>query len=114
MRSCNESPLDVPINPVTTKLSMSNPPEPMFEHAIRCRAYELYVQRGMAPGHVLTVDWNVAGIRFVKSATTTILRPHSHRTSPQQALRKASLYFISFCQRQALTRPYTQYNREGA
>ena len=64
----------------------------MLEHAILCRAYELYVQRGMAPGHVLTVDWNVAGIRFVKSATTTILRPHSHRTSPQQALRKAFLY----------------------
>jgi hypothetical protein len=30
--------------------------EPMLEHAIRIRAYELYVQRGMALGHALD-DW---------------------------------------------------------
>jgi Protein of unknown function (DUF2934) len=30
--------------------------EPMVEHAIRVRAYELYVQRGMALGHTVD-DW---------------------------------------------------------
>ncbi len=35
---------------------MSIPPEPMLEHAIRHRAYELYVQRGMVHGHAVD-DW---------------------------------------------------------
>jgi hypothetical protein len=34
----------------------STPREPMQEHAIRHRAYELYVQRGMAHGHAVE-DW---------------------------------------------------------
>ena len=34
----------------------STPPEPMLEHAIRNRAYELYVQRGRAHGHAVD-DW---------------------------------------------------------
>lgn len=34
----------------------STPPDPMLEHAIRLRAYELYVQRGMARGHAVD-DW---------------------------------------------------------
>ena len=34
--------ITVPTMPTTT------PPEPMLEHAIRLRAYELYAQRGMA------------------------------------------------------------------
>jgi hypothetical protein len=44
------------MNRITVKLSPSNPPEPMLEQAIRNRAYELYVQRGMAQGHALD-DW---------------------------------------------------------
>jgi hypothetical protein len=44
------------MNPVTVMLSTSTPPEPMLEHAIRHRAYELYVQRGMAHGHAVD-DW---------------------------------------------------------
>lgn len=44
------------MNPVTVMLSTSTPPEPMLEHAIRHRAHELYVQRGMAHGHAVD-DW---------------------------------------------------------
>lgn len=31
-------------------------PEPMMEHEIRLRAYDLYEQRGKVPGHALE-DW---------------------------------------------------------
>ena len=34
-------------------------PEPMLEHAIRLRAFELYAQRGMAEGHAVH-DWLTA------------------------------------------------------
>jgi Protein of unknown function (DUF2934) len=37
-------------------LSKTTPPEPMLEHAIRLRAYELYAQRGTAEGHAIQ-DW---------------------------------------------------------
>jgi hypothetical protein len=37
-------------------LSKTTPPEPMLEHAIRLRAYDLYAQRGMAEGHAVQ-DW---------------------------------------------------------
>jgi hypothetical protein len=37
-------------------LSKTMPPEPMLEHAIRLRAYELYAHRGMAEGHAVQ-DW---------------------------------------------------------
>jgi hypothetical protein len=37
-------------------VSKTRPPEPMLEHAIRLRAYELYAQRGMAEGHAVQ-DW---------------------------------------------------------
>jgi hypothetical protein len=37
-------------------VSETTPPEPMLEHAIRLRAYELYVQRGMAEGDAVQ-DW---------------------------------------------------------
>jgi hypothetical protein len=36
--------------------SGKNPVEPAEEHAIRCRAYELYEQRGGGDGHALD-DW---------------------------------------------------------
>jgi hypothetical protein len=34
-------------------LSKTTPPEPMLEHAIRLRAYELYAQRGTAEGYAV-------------------------------------------------------------
>ena len=40
-------------------LSKTMPPEPMLEHAIRLRAYELYAHRGMAEGHAVD-DWLAA------------------------------------------------------
>ena len=40
---------------VTTP-SKTTPPEPMLEHAIRLRAYELYAQRGTAEGYAVQ-DW---------------------------------------------------------
>jgi hypothetical protein len=42
----------------------STPPEPMLEHAIRQRAYELYVRRGMAHGHAVD-DWLKAEAELV-------------------------------------------------
>ena len=52
------------MNPVTVMLSTSTPPEPMLEHAIRHRTYELYVQRGMAHGHAVD-DWLKAEAELV-------------------------------------------------
>jgi Protein of unknown function (DUF2934) len=43
------------MTPVTVILP-SSPPEPMREQTIRQRAYELYLQRGMAHGHAVD-DW---------------------------------------------------------
>jgi hypothetical protein len=40
------------------------PPEPMQEHAIRQRAYEVYVQRGRANGHAVD-DWSKAEAEIV-------------------------------------------------
>jgi hypothetical protein len=57
------------MNPVTVKLT-SKPPEPMLEHAIRHRAYELYVQRGMAPGHDVD-DWLMAEAELVHGHSTS-------------------------------------------
>jgi Protein of unknown function (DUF2934) len=37
-------------------LTKTTPPEPMLEHAIRLRAFELYAHRGMAEGHAVQ-DW---------------------------------------------------------
>ena len=39
--------------------SETTPPEPTLEHAIRLRAYDLYVQRGMDEGHA-DHDWLAA------------------------------------------------------
>src|SRR6185369_10260356 len=55
---------EVPMNPVTVKMSTSNPPEPMLEQAIRHRAYELYIIRGMAHGHAVD-DWLKAEAEIV-------------------------------------------------
>jgi Protein of unknown function (DUF2934) len=40
-------------------------PEPMFEQAIRQRAYQLYVERGMVAGHALE-DWLQAEAELVQ------------------------------------------------
>jgi Protein of unknown function (DUF2934) len=40
-------------------LSKTSPAEPMVEHAIRLRAYELYAQRGKAEGKAVH-DWLAA------------------------------------------------------
>jgi hypothetical protein len=51
-------------------VSKTRPPEPMPEHAIRLRAYELYAQRGMAEGNAVQ-DWLEAEAEL----------PHSHSTT---------------------------------
>jgi Protein of unknown function (DUF2934) len=64
------TPVEVLMNPVTVKLSTSNPPEPMLEQAIRHRAYELYLQRGMAAGHDVD-DWLKAEAELVYGHSTS-------------------------------------------
>jgi hypothetical protein len=54
----------VPTLPKTT------PPEPMLEHAIRLRAYQLYAQRGMAEGHAVH-DWLTAEAELQSGHFTT-------------------------------------------
>jgi hypothetical protein len=55
--------------PVQT-LSKAMPPEPMLEHAIRLRAYELYARRGMAEGHAVH-DWLAAEAELLYDHPTT-------------------------------------------
>jgi hypothetical protein len=51
-----------------TEFPTSQPklPEPILEQAIRQRAYELYVERGMVPGHALD-DWLQAEAELVQA-----------------------------------------------
>ena len=51
------------MNSVTAVLP-TTPPDPMLGHAIRFRAYELYVQRGMAHGQAID-DWLKAEAELV-------------------------------------------------
>jgi hypothetical protein len=51
-------------------LSKTTPPEPMLEHAIRLRAYELYAQRGMTECHAVH-DWLAAEAEFLYGPSTT-------------------------------------------
>jgi hypothetical protein len=51
-------------------VSKTRPPEPMPEHAIRLRAYELYAQRGMAEGNAVQ-DWLEAEAELLHSHSTT-------------------------------------------
>ena len=46
------------------------PPQPMLEQAIRQRAYELCIKRGMAPGHALD-DWLQAEAELVHGHSTS-------------------------------------------
>jgi hypothetical protein len=51
-------------------LSKTTPPEPMLEHAIRLRAYDIYAQRGMAEGHAVQ-DWLEAEAELLYGQSTT-------------------------------------------
>lgn len=57
------------MNPVTVMLP-NTPPDPMLEHAIRLRAYDLYVQRGMAHGHAVD-GWLKAEAELVLGHSTS-------------------------------------------
>jgi hypothetical protein len=57
------------MSPVTAMLP-SAPPEPILEHAIRQRAYELYIKRGMDPGHAVD-DWLQAEAELVLGHSTS-------------------------------------------
>ena len=57
------------MSPVTTMLP-SAPPDPMLEHAIRLRAYELYLERGRAHGHDVD-DWLQAEAELVHGHSTS-------------------------------------------
>jgi len=51
------NPLREVVSMASTKLSMTaKPVEPMIEHEIRLRAYDLYERRGAGDGHALD-DW---------------------------------------------------------
>ena len=47
-------------------IAMTRPPEPMLEHQIRLRAYDLYLQRGRTDGHALE-DWLKAEAQVLQS-----------------------------------------------
>lgn len=51
-------------------------PEPMLEHAIRLRAYDLYAQRGMAEGNAVH-DWLAAEAELYE-ANPQLLQPKNH------------------------------------
>jgi hypothetical protein len=52
-----------------TVMLPSAQPEPMLEQAIRQRAYEPYIKRGMAPGHAFD-DWLQAEAELVLGHST--------------------------------------------
>jgi hypothetical protein len=56
-----EFPSQLPINPQ---------PEPMLEHAIRQRAYELYVERGRGQGHAVD-DWLKAEAEIIQGHSSS-------------------------------------------
>ena len=51
-------------------LSKTTPREPMLEHAIRLRAYELYVERGRAEGRAVD-DWLAAEAELLYGHSTS-------------------------------------------
>jgi hypothetical protein len=58
---------------------LKNPsPEPMLEHTIRLRAYELYAQRGMAEGHAVQ-DWLQAESRAAVQPLATLQLRHLYK-----------------------------------
>jgi hypothetical protein len=50
----------VPLSDITK----TRPPEPILEHEIRIRAYDLYEQRGKLDGHALE-DWLQAEVEVL-------------------------------------------------
>jgi hypothetical protein len=62
--------------PIQT-LSKTQSPEPMLEHAIRLRAYELYAQR-VAEGHAVH-DWLTAEAELLHDPSTTESDLHRER-----------------------------------
>ena len=52
----------------------AKPPEPLVEHEIRLRAYDLYDQRGRADGHALE-DWLQAEAEILRSSHTALETP---------------------------------------
>ena len=59
----------MPQKSVTVMLPIA-PPEPMLEQAIRQRAYQLYVERGLAQGHAID-DWLQAETEIVHGHSTS-------------------------------------------
>ena len=51
-------------------MSRAIPREPIMEHAIRLRAYELYVQRGRSEGHAID-DWLAAEAELLHDHSTS-------------------------------------------
>jgi hypothetical protein len=54
-------------------ITLSSPPEPIVEHAIRLRAYELYEQRARLAGH----DWD-DWLQAEGEMLGETLRPNDH------------------------------------
>jgi len=54
-------------------------PEPILEHAIRLRAYELYTQRGMAEGHAVH-DWLAAEADLLDGQSATAAHLNQKKT----------------------------------
>jgi hypothetical protein len=57
-------------NITVPSLSKTTPAEPMLEHAIQLRAYELYARRGRAGGHAFH-DWLAAEAELLHGHSTT-------------------------------------------
>jgi len=53
-----------------TDATRAIPREPMLEHAIQLRAYELYVQRGRGEGHAID-DWLAAEAELLHGHSTS-------------------------------------------
>jgi hypothetical protein len=51
-------------------MSETTSTEPMLEHAIRLRAYEVYVQRGKGEGHAID-DWLAAQAELLYGYSTS-------------------------------------------
>lgn len=58
------------MNSVHVMLPTSTAPQPMLEHAIRQRAYELYLKRGGTHGHDVD-DWLHAEAELVHGHSTS-------------------------------------------
>ncbi len=62
----------------TTLLTNAKPVEPMLEHEIRIRAYDIYERRGALDGHALD-DWLQAEYEVLRQRGTAGLAKPSER-----------------------------------